>query len=64
MNEKVFLNSIYDLIDTQWNVNDVGRDIDEADKNDLIDTQWNVNYLDPAILKDTFGFNRYIVECK
>ena len=34
---------VLDLIDTQWNVNDVGRDIDEADKNDLIDTQWNVN---------------------
>ena len=32
-----------DLIDTQWNVNDIADVATEVAAFDLIDTQWNVN---------------------
>ena len=42
----------YDLIDTQWNVNQLESLPDKKDDNDLIDTQLNVN--DDVDTKVTF----------
>ena len=35
---------IFELIDTQWDVNVIGCGLDRLNWNELIDTQWDVNY--------------------
>ena len=35
--------TLWDLIDTQWNVNTDSADVMAENIGDLIDTQWNVN---------------------
>ena len=54
-----------DLIDTQWNVNEIYNADSTPVAKDLIDTQWNVNQdKQPPVFKCGIRFNRYIVECK
>ena len=41
--KKLILVLLFDLIDTQWNVNSDYTDKQIEEDMDLIDTQWNVN---------------------
>ena len=56
--------TLWDLIDTQWNVNTFAFKVPKSNERDLIDTQWNVNLLLTFDVSISNGFNRYIVECK
>ena len=53
-----------ELIDTLWNVNWKGGLQYERGTKELIDTLWNVNSKTVAEAMDTYGINRYIMECK
>ena len=55
---------LFDLIDTQWNVNLDNYGFGTIVEMDLIDTQWNVNKVGFVSIPADVGFNRYIVECK
>ena len=44
----------HELIDTQWNVNDIKGKRKKVDNTELIDTQWNVNtYTSDSLVDET-----------
>ena len=57
--------AISELIDTQWDVNDITAAYVQEYKEELIDTQWDVNLNECiAMLIESERINRYIVGCK
>ena len=56
---------VEELIDTLWNVNQIGHAAGDRSNYKLIDTLWNVNgIIHCKTFRDRRRINRYIMECK
>ena len=56
--------SIFELIDTCWNVNNLGDRTEKVTGAELIDTCWNVNIFIFSFCHISTRINRYMLECK